>query len=356
MQHHGIVSQLVWNEARTKANLYSTIGPLDRSGILLSGHTDVVPVTGQHWSSHPFDLFERDGIFYGRGTADMKTFIAIVLALVPKMLATRLSVPIHIALSYDEEIGCVGVRRLLETMANMPIQPAMCIVGEPTDMKVVNAHKGKLAYRVTVTGLESHSSLPNNGVNAVEIGAELIVYIRKLAATIAERGPFDRGFDLNFTTVHTGNIHGGSALNIVPNRCDFEFEIRNIPQHDPQSIARKIFDYAARELEPGMKELCGSCGIRFEALSGYPAMSTHANAEVVTFVQKLAQDSQTSKVAFGTEGGLFTQQLGIPTVVCGPGSIRQAHKPDEFITLSQIDAMEEFMNRLIGACNQSSVG
>ena len=347
LAEYGSNSQLVFNEERTKANLYATVGPLDRAGVLLSGHTDVVPAESQVWATDPLRVVNRDNALYGRGTADMKSFIAIVLAFVPQMIKKNLSIPIHLALSYDEEIGCVGIRRLLNLMDGLSVRPTMCIVGEPTNMQVVTSHKGKLAQRVTIHGLEAHSSLPTMGVNAVDIAAELIVYIRKLARQVAKEGPFDEGFDLNYTTLHTGSVHGGDALNIVPNYCQFEFEIRNIPEHDPATLVQRIVNYAKNTLEPQMKSVSASCRIDFEKLSGYPGMFTAAEADVVAFVQGLTKEDRTKKVSFGTEAGLFTERLGIPSVVCGPGSIEQAHKRNEFITIGQINSMERFMDRLI---------
>ena len=349
LAEYKIDSVLVFNDEKTKANLYATIGPQDKAGVMLSGHTDVVPVKGQNWSSDPFIVEEKEGALYGRGTADMKSFIAIVLAYVPQMVEAKLKTPVHLAFSYDEEIGCVGVRRLLDMMQDMPIKPAMCVVGEPTSMQVVNAHKGKLAQLVRITGLEAHSSLPHIGVNAVDYAAELIVFIRKLAKDIKQDGPYEEGFEVTHTTIHTGIINGGVALNIVPNLCELKFEIRNIPKQDPEPILQQIIEYAKTKLEPEMKAIDGNCGFEFEQLSGYPGMFTAPNEDVVNFVKTLTDVEGIKKVSFGTEGGLFTQQLGIPTVVCGPGNIEQAHKPDEFIHLKQIEQMEQFMLRLLTA-------
>ncbi len=349
LSEYGIDSELVFNDEKTKANLYATIGPQDKSGVMLSGHTDVVPVTGQNWSSDPFIVEEKDGALYGRGTADMKSFIAIVLSYVPQMVEANLTTPVHLAISYDEEIGCVGVRRLLDMMADMPIRPAMCVVGEPTSMQVINAHKGKLAQLVRITGLEAHSSLPHIGVNAVDYAAELIVFIRKLAKELKQNGPYEDGFEVTHTTIHTGVINGGIALNIIPNLCELKFEIRNIPKQDPEPLLQQIIEYTKNQLEPEMKTINQSCGFEFEHLSGYPGMFTAPNEAVVSFVKTLTDVEGLKKISFGTEGGLFTHQLGIPTVVCGPGSIEQAHKPDEFIHLDQIEQMENFMIRLIEA-------
>ena len=347
LAEYGIHSQLVFNVEHTKANLYATIGPQDHAGVMLSGHTDVVPVAGQDWSSDPFTVVEKEGELYGRGTADMKSFIAIVLAYVPQLAEANLETPVHLAFSYDEEIGCVGVRRLLDMMEGMPVKPAMCIVGEPTGMQVVNAHKGKLAQRARITGLEAHSALPHLGVNAVDYAAELIVFIRRLAQELEENGPCEEGFEVACTTIHTGMVSGGTALNVVPGSCELDFEIRNIPGQDPEPLLQQIVEYAENELEPEMKAINKHCGFEFEHLSGYPGMFTEPDAKVIGFVKALTDMEGVKKISYGTEGGLFTERLGIPTVVCGPGSIEQAHKADEFISLEQVGRMELFMVRLI---------
>lgn len=349
LESAGIRSTLVFNEGKTKANLYATIGPCDTAGVLLSGHTDVVSVAGQNWDTDPFSVEQKDGALFGRGTADMKSFIACVLGFVPEFVEANLLRPIHLAFSYDEEIGCVGVRRLLTMMQDLPIRPEMCIVGEPTSMQVVNSHKGKRAQRVTVTGLEAHSSLPNTGVNAIEYAARLIVRIRQLADELASTGPSEDGFEVPHSTLQIGVVAGGTALNIVPNSCVFDFEMRNVPSHDPESILRKIWAYAENVLEPEMTKVDSGCKIEFENLSGYPGMFTEANSEVIAFVKMLTGETESRKVSFGTEGGLFSERLGIPTVVCGPGSIEQAHKPNEYIELDQVRKMETFMCRLLRA-------
>ena len=354
LSEYDISSKLVFNEKQTKANLYATIGPQDKPGVMLSGHTDVVPVTGQAWDTDPFCVTQKDGMLFGRGTCDMKGFIAIVLSYLPEMIAAKLETPVHLAFSYDEEIGCVGARRLVEMMSGMPIKPAMCIVGEPTSLQVVNAHKGKLAQRITVNGLEAHSSLPHLGVNAIDFAADLIIFIRELGCELAEKGPFEEGFDVTYTTLHTGKVEGGVALNIVPKHCQFDFEIRNIPGQEPQPLLDKVMAYAKDVLEPKMKAVDANCSIEMSPLSGYPGMFTEEEKDVVKFVQTLTEVNGLKKITFGTEGGLFTNTLHIPTVVCGPGSIEQAHKPNEFIEVSQIFAMESFMDKLITALSPSS--
>lgn len=353
LSRYGVESTLVYSEDKSKANLYATIGPQDKPGVMLSGHTDVVPVKGQAWDSDPFAVLEKDQRLYGRGTADMKGFIAVALAKVPQMLAADLKTPVHLAFSYDEEIGCVGVRRLLHMMEGLPVKPGMCIIGEPTHMSVGIAHKGKIAARVKVTGLESHSSLPGNGVNAIEFGADLVSYIRRLANQHATNGPFDHSFETPYSTLQTGVIKGGSAVNIVPNACEFDFEIRNIPAQDIEDIYADIERYATAELVPQMQKVGADTGITLERLSSYPGLLTAPSEAVVSFVQGLVGAEKTGTIAFGTEGGLFSKQLGIPTVVCGPGRIEEAHKPNEFVAIDQLREAESMIDNLIIALAQA---
>ncbi|MEE9479496.1 MAG: acetylornithine deacetylase [Kiloniellales bacterium] len=347
LEQLGVRSELVFSEDRQQANLYATVGPENTPGVMLSGHSDVVPVKGQAWDSDPFKVRESDGRLYGRGTCDMKSFIAVVLAHVPLMLERGLKTPVHLAFSYDEEIGCVGVRRLIAMLKDLPVRPAMCVVGEPTGMKVIVAHKGKRALRVRARGLECHSSLPTAGVNAIDYAAELIGFIRTLAGRAAEQGPFDPEFEVAYTTLHTGTVRGGTALNIVPKDCAFEFEIRNLPDEDPEALVDEIKEYARERLEPEMQAVDPAAGFDFEDLSGYPGLDTDPGAEVVRFVQSLAGANDHGKMAFGTEAGLFHRRVDVPTVVCGPGFIEQAHKPNEFIALEQVALCETFMERLI---------
>ena len=347
LAEHGVEARLVHDDTGHKANLYATIGPRDRPGVLLSGHSDVVPVEGQDWSGDPFMVREADGRLYGRGTADMKSFLAVAFAYLPAMVASDLKTPIHLAVSYDEEVGCLGVRRLLDVLNGLPVKPAMCIIGEPTGMRVVVGHKSKLAYRVHVRGLECHSSLAPQGVNAVDYAAELVVFLRRLARREAEVGRRDDAYEVPTTTIHTGTIAGGTALNIVPKDCRFEFEIRNLPEEDPEPLVEEVRRFARDELEPEMRRTSEACAIAFEALSGYPGLDTDPDEAVVSFVKSLTGANRHAKITFGTEGGLFQRTAGIPTVVCGPGEIAQAHKPDEWIALDQVEACERFMERLI---------
>ncbi|HSK38857.1 MAG TPA: acetylornithine deacetylase [Arenibaculum sp.] len=343
----GIESTLVHDETGTKANLYATIGPRDRGGILLSGHTDVVPVDGQEWDGDPFRLVERDGRLYGRGTADMKGFVAVALAFAPQFARARLKRPIHYALSYDEEVGCIGVRGLIEHLRRLPVRPEMCVVGEPTGMQVVVAHKGKLAIRCRVHGHECHSSLAPAGVNAVEYAAELVAYLKGMARRFATRGPFDHGYDVPHTTVHTGCIHGGTALNIVPADCAFEFEFRYLPVQDPTELLAEVQSHAHGSLEPEMKAVAPHAGFSWEEMSFSPGLDADPEEEVVTLAKTLAVQNGHGKVAYGTEAGLFRNRAEIPTVVCGPGSIAQAHKPNEYVEIAQVAKAEAFMRRLI---------
>ena len=344
---HGVDSTLVHNAEGTKANLYATLGDQAKAGVMLSGHTDVVPVDGQAWDTDPFEVTEKDSKLWGRGTADMKSFIAIVLALVPEFLERGLKTPIHLAFSYDEEVGCIGVRRLIEKLKDMPVRPAMCIVGEPTSMQVVTGHKGKRSFTVNVRGLEAHSALAPEGVNAIEYAAEFIAYLKNLARRIEAEGPYDELYEITHSTVHTGVISGGVQLNIVPKACRFEFEFRYLSLDDPEALEREIRDYATQTLEPKMHAVSPETGIDIECFNDMPGLEIDADEDVVTFVKALAGRNDHAKVAFGTEAGLFHTRANIPTVVCGPGDIAQAHKPNEFITFEQIAKGEDFMARLM---------
>ncbi len=341
----GASIRLTWDENRQKANMFATLGPEDRPGVVLSGHTDVVPVEGQDWSSDPFALSQRYGKLYGRGTADMKSFIAVCLALAPEFAARRLAMPIHFAFSYDEEVGCVGVRRLIGDLAQLPVAPRLCIVGEPTEMKAVIGHKGKKSVRCHVEGHECHSAMNDRGVNAVEIAAELVVRLRGLQRRIRNDGPFDLAYQPPYTTIHTGTIQGGTALNIVPKSCGFEFEIRNLPSHDPETLMAEMRGWA-QDLVPEMLAVSSAAGITLDEHNSTAGLDMRPDDEAVRLVCALSGNNDTSKVAFTTEAGLF-QRAGIPAVVCGPGSIMQAHKPDEFITLEQVAQCETFLRRLL---------
>ena len=343
---HGIASELTYDGERSKANLYATLGPSDRGGIALSGHSDVVPVDGQDWSSDPWTVVERDGRLYGRGTSDMKSFIAVVLSHVPAFLERGLETPIHLCLSFDEEVGCIGVRHLLAALARREVRPRACIVGEPTSMKVVTGHKGKLSTRCRVRGRECHSALAPQGVNAVQAAARVIARLADMAERKAQEGPFDPAYDVTHTTVHCGTVEGGTALNIVPRDCSFEFEFRNLPGDEPEALLAELKAYAHDVVEPAMKAVAPDSGFSWEPLSAILGLDTDEEAEVVVLAKALAGSNDTGRVSFGTEAGLFADG-GMAAVVCGPGSIEQAHKPDEFIELEQVALCERFMARLM---------
>jgi acetylornithine deacetylase len=343
----GVASTLIFDDTGGKANLLATIGPPERAGLVLSGHTDVVPVDGQDWSSDPFVIVERDGRLHGRGTADMKGFVAAVLALVPELLERRLKAPIHIALSYDEEVGCKGVPRLLDHLtAALPALPFGCVVGEPTGMRVANGHKGKAGYECSVTGLASHSALNHLGVNAIEIAAEIIVHLRRRNLDFCVNGPFADGFEPPHCTVTTGLVEGGTALNIVPGACRFAFEFRTLPGQDAAALLAEVQAFAERELLPAMRARHPGAGIAWHELIRYPALGGAGPAELERLCCEVAGGGAPRKVAFGTEAGLFAAR-GIPSVVCGPGDIAVAHQPDEYVELADLERCTRFVRRLV---------
>lgn len=341
----GVQSELFLNDAGTKANLYATIGPGDRGGVVLSGHTDVVPVDGQAWTVDPFRLTEREGRLYGRGTADMKGYIASVLAAVPAFLAEPLTMPVHLAFSYDEEVGCLGVRSMLEALQQRPHKPRLCLIGEPTELKPVLGHKGKLAMRCQVHGAACHSAYAPYGVNAIEYAARLIGKLGQIGDELALPAHHDERFDPPFSTVQTGVIKGGRALNIVPEECEFDFEVRALPGFEAQRVADQLQTYAETELLPRMRAVNAASDIRLRPLSAYPGLATTADSEAARLVALLSGSDAFGTVAFGTEGGLF-DQAGIPTVACGPGSMDQGHKPDEFVSIAQLHGCDAMLQRL----------
>ena len=342
----GIASTLIQNEEGTKANLHAVFGPLDRPGLMLSGHTDVVPIDGQNWTRDPFIMSEEDAKLYGRGTTDMKGFIAAVLAMLPRAVSATLSQPLHLAFSYDEEIGCVGVKRMIDMLETAPLQPQFCIVGEPTEMQVGIAHKGKTGVLCTCHGVESHSALTDKGLNAIYLAAEMIQGIRGLQETVKLDSEHDHHYSVPYTTLHVGTIEGGTALNIVPKQCQFRFEIRNIKTDNPQHIIEQI-ERLASEISADYQGDFPEARIDVEVFNAYPALDTSPEEPVVKLAQGLMDTDEFIKLAFGTEGGLFQSRLGIPTVVCGPGSMDQGHKPDEFIARSELARCDKFLDKLL---------
>jgi acetylornithine deacetylase len=341
----GVDGELFHNDDRTKANLFATIGPRDRGGVVLSGHTDVVPVDGQAWTVDPFRLTEKEGRLYGRGTADMKGYIASVLAAVPAFLKLKLDMPVHLAFSYDEEVGCLGVRPMLAELETRAHKPRMCLIGEPTELRPVLGHKSKLAMRCHVKGAACHSAYAPHGVNAIQYAARLINRLEQIGDELAQPEHHDARFDPPFSTVQTGVINGGRALNIVPAECEFDFEVRGVPGFDPNRVVDQLQTYAAAELLPKMRAVQPDTDVRVQMLNAYPGLATSPDSDAACLLAMLSGSKEYETVAFGTEGGLFTQ-AGIPTVVCGPGSMDQGHKPDEFITIEQLNRCDAMFARL----------
>jgi acetylornithine deacetylase len=347
----GITATLIPNQDGSKANLLATIGPVDRAGgdragVMLSGHTDVVPVEGQNWTKQPFEMTCSDGKYFGRGTTDMKGFVACAITAALKAQARPLKSPLHLAFSYDEEIGCQGVGSLIDLLSEAPLRPAMCIVGEPTGLAVATGHKGKIALKARCIGREGHSALAPMALNALHLGCDLVTALRDMQSEIQLNYPQDGDYDVPYTTVHTGRINGGVALNIVPNLCEVDFEIRNLAKDDPEQILKQI-KVRADQIVVAAQTQAKEAAITFETTFSYPGLNTPGTADVVRFVTSLTGSNQTKKVAFGTEGGLFSSRLDIPTVVCGPGSMMQGHKPDEYIEVSQIERCDAMLDRLI---------
>jgi len=354
LDDYSVTSQLVHNDDQTRANLYATIGPDDIGGVMLSGHTDVVPTAGQNWNSDPYQLKADDRLFIGRGSCDMKGFIACTLAGVPEMVDQSLATPVHLAFSYDEEIGCVGVKKLITAMNGFEIKPRIGLIGEPTDMKMVIGHKGKAAFRVEIIGSSCHSAYITNGVNAVEYAAELVSFIRNMNKSVQERNKLDEGYSVPHSTFHVGNINGGTALNIVPKQCQFEFEIRNLPQDDLDDLAHEIKHYAMDVLLPEMQGRFEQSDIRFSPISDYPGLQTDRGSEVIEYTRSINPiDEIGDPASFGTEAGLFDQQLGINSVVCGPGSIEQAHKSNEYVSRQQMQSCDQLIENLVHRCTKS---
>lgn len=347
---HGIASTRTLDDHGGKANLFASLGPDVPGGVVLSGHTDVVPVNGQPWDTDPFTVVRDNGRLYGRGTSDMKSFIAIALALAPAFKARGLAVPLHLALSYDEEVGCLGVDRMIEGIAAAGIEPQIVIVGEPTGMHVANAHKGIYSFHTLVTGFEAHSSATHLGVNAIMTAAELIAFLGRLAVEMKDRAEPDSGFEPPYTTVHVGTIEGGTALNIIPRECRFQWEYRLFPGADEDEIFNRFNDFAT-SLEPAMKAIADTTGIHTTPRSRVPGLEPEAASPAERLVMTLTGDNQALKVSYATEAGKF-QRSGASTVICGPGHITQAHKPNEFIDISQVEACEAFMHRLMDRLRQ----
>ncbi len=342
---HGVPYRVSTDADGRKANIHAIIGPHEAGGIALSGHVDTVPVDGQHWSGNPFELRREAGRLYARGACDMKGFVAACLAAVPSLQARRLRSPLHLFITYDEEVGCFGAQRLIEDLAESGQKPALCIVGEPSGMQPILAHKGKLNLHVRVRGKPGHSSQPAQGVNAVHAAAEAIAYVAAEARRFAAEGPFEDGFDPPHTTIHAGTVQGGTILNIIPERAEFVMEWRNIPADNCLEEMERLRAHIARNIEPAMKTVSPDAGFSYEVLSDMPGMSLPPDHELLALVRQITGSNSTGKVSYGTEGG-FYQASGIPTIICGPGHIAQAHQPDEWVAESELAACDAFIREL----------
>jgi len=342
----GVESRLVPNADQSKANLFATIGPMVEGGVVLSGHTDVVPVDGQPWDSDPFTLKDVNGRLYGRGTADMKSFYAIALALVPEMLARGLARPIHLALSYDEEIGCLGAPALIQRIAAELPAPRAVVVGEPTDMRVVTAHKSITGMETVVTGHEAHSSQTHRGVSAVMTAARLITFLEDMAKQNAVERVSRTPFEPPYSTIHVGTVQGGTATNIISRECRFGWDLRCIPEDDPQAYLDRFERYCRDEILPGMQAVAAHASIETTPRCLVPALAPEPDGAAEALVRLLTGYNGSDAVAYGAEAGQF-QQAGFSTVICGPGCIDQAHQPNEYIEKSQVRACVDFMHRLM---------
>jgi acetylornithine deacetylase len=349
LQSFGAVCRLTHDESGKKANLFATLGDSNKPGLILSGHTDVVPVDGQQWDSDPFQAVERDGRLFARGSADMKGFIGIILAQAPKFVKalneSRLDAPLHYSLSYDEEVGCIGVRGLIRDLEENDIRPGGCVVGEPTSMQPIIAHKSMNRFRCSVHGREAHSSYVTHGVNAIEYAARLVVFVRQLADRLAQAETRDYGFTVPYSTLSTGMIRGGIAFNIVPKDCVVHFDMRTLPHTSADSLHQEIRAFA-QDLAREMQTVDPASGIDLEWLSQTAGLAAKETDAIVQWAMQLSRNTQVGKVSYGTEAGLF-QKMGVPTVICGPGDIVQAHAPNEFVTLEQLAQCERFMDRIL---------
>ena len=337
---------LIKNKEETKANLFATIGPVDQAGIILSGHTDVVPVTNQKWNTNPFELTEIDNKLYGRGTADMKSFVACALHAASKASLMNLKTPLHFSFSYDEEIGCVGVRSLIEMLKNSSTNPLFCIVGEPTSMQVMSGHKGKVNASVLIKGKEAHSALTTKGLNSIYLATEFIQGIQNIQTNLINNSTHDNDFEVPYTTLQVGKIEGGVAVNIVPSSSCLLFEIRSLYSDDPNLILNDIKNLSEKIVKSHIDRFPDT-EIAINVTSQYPALNTMKNSDVISFLNGLTGNNNVEKVSFGTEGGLFSNELNIETAICGPGSMNQGHKPNEYIEKAQIDLCDQMLENLL---------
>ena len=346
LQNLGADVRVYADDSGAKANLFATLGPMIDGGIVLSGHSDVVPVEDQDWSSNPFVLEEREGRLYGRGTCDMKGFIAASLATAPDFAKADLKRPIHFAFTHDEEVGCLGAQSLMQELGRLPFRPSVAIIGEPTEMRLIEGHKGCYEYSVAFTGLEGHGSLPDLGVNAVEYAVRYVARLMELRETLRERAPKDSRFEPPWTTLQVGRLSGGVAHNIIPGHCALDWELRPVRKADGDFVKAEIAAFVNEALRPEMKAVSPDADIVTHVLGEVDGLEPLPDSEAVRLVAELTGANQADVVAFGTEAGLF-QGSGISAVVCGPGSIEQAHKPDEYVTCSQLELALAMLARLV---------
>lgn len=357
LERHGLEARVFPDESGEKANLVATVPAADGSrsgGVVLSGHTDVVPVDDQDWHSDPFTAIVRDGRLYGRGTADMKSFTGVALTLLPEMVAAELAEPIHLALSYDEEVGCLGGAEIVRQIAELDLSPRVAIIGEPSSMQVIRGHKSINLIRVEFTGVAAHSSLTDAGVNAIEYAAELITFVRSIADGWRADGPFDDAYPLPYSTASVNVVRGGIASNTVPQECHLEFEFRGIAAITPDEVVGRIRE-KSDELAERMRAEDPAAGVDVRVLAQVPGLETAADSVAMALGVELGGEPSEGKVTYGTEAGQFAGS-GIEAVVCGPGDIAQAHTANEFIDLDQIRACERFVSRLIASLSGPGAG
>jgi acetylornithine deacetylase len=338
--------QVTRDESGAKANLFATIGPDIDGGVVLSGHTDVVPVEGQPWTSDPFGARDDGETIVGRGACDMKGFVAAALAMAPRFASRELTRPLHLAFTHDEEVGCLGAGRMLDALVKTGRRPKVCIIGEPTEMRIIEGHKGGHEYTTEFTGLEGHASLPDRGVNAIEYAARFIGKLLETQEALKARAPAESRFDPPYSTLQTGVVQGGIARNVIPRHCAIDWEIRPVSRADADFAMNTIRRYANEELLPRMRNVSPEASILTHVIGEIPGLEPMTDSEAVALAKALTGENASEVVSFGTEAGLF-QAVGIDTVVCGPGSIEQAHRPDEFVSLDQLDQCLGMIERLI---------
>ena len=351
---HGVPARLFENSDGTKANLLATIGPADVPGIVLSGHSDVVPTEGQAWSHDPFSPWQENGRLHGRGACDMKGFLGLVLAAVPRLAARPLARPVHIAISYDEEVGCAGVGSLVAHLAALETKPLFVLVGEPTEMRIVTAHKGIRVMRTTITGRAAHSSLPEAGANALVAAAAIVGFLSALAERL--KGTCDDRFDPPCTTINIGRMQGGAAVNIIAETAEIEWEYRPLPGTDAEALLAEVEAFAQAEVLPKLRRGAGAAAaITFESVAAAPALDTEGGEDAEAFLRRVLGANRAHAVSFTTEAGLFQKVAGIPAIVCGPGSVLQAHKPDEYVSLAQLERAQSLIDALCDAAERGEL-